>query len=184
MRLLALDISLTATGVVDPDGNPDTLRPPKGMVGGERLAWWHQTFTVLLDQHQPTRIAVEAPYVGHRNNTLKLGELYGVFQLALTQHGRPIVITWVPPSSLKKAWTGSGNADKFTMRMAALKLDTRDDIDLLSSDAIDALALWHTTQWGMWDNPAGEPACGAPRGWPWGYLPCGCCNDGYGRHAR
>lgn len=31
------------------------------------------------------------------------------------------------------------------------------------------------------DNP---PACGAPKGWPWGYLPCGCRNDGYGRHVR
>lgn len=30
------------------------------------------------------------------------------------------------------------------------------------------------------DNP---PAAGAPKDWPWGYLPCGCCNDGYGRHV-
>ena len=27
-----------------------------------------------------------------------------------------------------------------------------------------------------------EPACGAPKNWPWGYLPCGCRNDGHGRH--
>ncbi len=31
------------------------------------------------------------------------------------------------------------------------------------------------------ENP---PACGAPKNWPWGYLPCGCRNDGYGRHIR
>lgn len=31
------------------------------------------------------------------------------------------------------------------------------------------------------DNP---PAAGAPKNWKWGYLRCGCCNDGYGRHAR
>lgn len=31
------------------------------------------------------------------------------------------------------------------------------------------------------DNP---PACGAAPNWPWGYLPCGCHNDGYGRHVR
>jgi Holliday junction resolvasome RuvABC endonuclease subunit len=161
MRLLALDLSLTASGVVDPDGNPDTLRPPKGMVGGERLAWWHQTFTVLLDQHQPTRIAVEAPYVGHRNNTLKLGELYGVFQLALTQHGRPVLVTWVPPSSLKKAFAGKGNASKAEMRAAALESVTLHQyvaIPGLDDNAIDALALWHTTRDGMWDNPAGDAA--------------------------
>lgn len=31
------------------------------------------------------------------------------------------------------------------------------------------------------DNPR---ACGAPEGWQWGYLPCGCRNDGYGNHVR
>lgn len=31
------------------------------------------------------------------------------------------------------------------------------------------------------DNP---PACGAPKGWRWGYLPCGCRNDGFGGHER
>lgn len=29
------------------------------------------------------------------------------------------------------------------------------------------------------DNP---PAVGAPKNWLWGYLPCGCRNDGYGNH--
>lgn len=29
------------------------------------------------------------------------------------------------------------------------------------------------------DNP---PAVGAPKGWRFGYLPCGCRNDGTGRH--
>ena len=28
-----------------------------------------------------------------------------------------------------------------------------------------------------------EPCVGAPKGWKWGYLPCGCCNDGFGRHV-
>lgn len=31
------------------------------------------------------------------------------------------------------------------------------------------------------ENPA---AVGAPKNSRWGYLPCGCSNDGYGRHAR
>ena len=31
------------------------------------------------------------------------------------------------------------------------------------------------------DNPK---ACGAPEGSQWGYLSCGCSNDGYGRHLR
>jgi hypothetical protein len=31
------------------------------------------------------------------------------------------------------------------------------------------------------DNP---PAVGATKGWKYGYLPCGCHNDGKGNHAR
>lgn len=31
------------------------------------------------------------------------------------------------------------------------------------------------------DNPK---ACGAPAGSRWGYLPCGCSNDGHGKHVR
>jgi hypothetical protein len=31
------------------------------------------------------------------------------------------------------------------------------------------------------DNPK---AVGAPANARWGYLPCGCTNDGYGRHVR
>lgn len=27
-----------------------------------------------------------------------------------------------------------------------------------------------------------RPAVGAPKGWRWGYLTCGCRNDGYGYH--
>ena len=29
-----------------------------------------------------------------------------------------------------------------------------------------------------------EKAVGAPANWVHGYLPCGCCDDGQGRHVR
>lgn len=32
-------------------------------------------------------------------------------------------------------------------------------------------------------EPINQPACGAPKGWRFGYLPCGCRNDGTGRHV-
>lgn len=28
-----------------------------------------------------------------------------------------------------------------------------------------------------------KPAVGAPENWKWGYLPCGCRNDGFGHHV-
>jgi hypothetical protein len=173
MRLLALDLSLTASGVVDPDGNPDTLRPPKKMMGDDRLDWWRQTFTVLLDQHQPTRIAVEHPIGGFPSGAIELHALYGIFRMAVRDHGKPIPISWVWPSQLKKAWTGKGNATKGEMRVACRDwgVDAGDGDDGWGTmrlrpprtsphddNAIDALALWHTTRDGMWDNPAGDTA--------------------------
>ncbi len=157
MRLLALDLSLTASGVVDPDGNADTLKPPKGMIGGERLAWWHQTFVVLLDQHKPTRITVEKPFSRFPSVTEALNKLYGQFDTALVKYGKPVVMTWVPPSSLKKAWTGKGNATKDEMRYWFRHSFAYYPADL-DDNAIDALALWHTTRLGHWDNPAGDTA--------------------------
>jgi Holliday junction resolvasome RuvABC endonuclease subunit len=158
MRLLALDLSLTASGVVDPDGNADTLRPPKGVIDRERLAWWHQTFVVLLDQHKPTRIAIEQPFSRFPSVTAALNKLYGQFDTALVKYGRPVVITWVPPTSLKLKWAGSGKADKLAMRAAAITRLGKAAITDLDDNAIDALALWHTTRLGYWDNPAGDAA--------------------------
>ena len=146
-RLLAFDLSLTASGVVYPDGRPDTLKPPKGLVGPARLDWWGQTFEVILADAKPTRIVVEQPYVGHRNNTLKLGELYGVFNRCVHRATPTPVTTWVPPSTLKKAWTGSGKATKADM---AWELGRRLGIWVATSDdAVDALALWHLCREGV-----------------------------------
>lgn len=38
---------------------------------------------------------------------------------------------------------------------------------------------WHDGE--RLDNPK---SAGAPDGWRWGYLPCGCRHDGFGGHAR
>jgi hypothetical protein len=48
------------------------------------------------------------------------------------------------------------------------------------SDRADAVRSRPESQPSYMDNPK---AVGAPAGWPWGYLPCGCRNDGFGNHA-
>lgn len=147
-RLLALDLSLTASGVVDPDGQAETLRPPKGLTGAFRLEWWHTSFRVLLDQYQPDQIVIEKGFAGMRgDSTGKLQQQVGVFLLAVQQHGRPIVITWVPPATLKKAWTGFGNATKDQMRASALFYGH--NCVALDDNAIDAFALWSCCRAGM-----------------------------------
>lgn len=59
-------------------------------------------------------------------------------------------------------------------------------LHLASEELKDALEDAHGAV-----KPKGEPsrmdnapAVGAPKYWKWGYLPCGCMNDGYGRHVR
>lgn len=147
VRLIAFDLSLTASGYVSPSGEADTLKPPKGLVGPARLDWWGQTFEVILADAKPTRIVVEQPYVGHRNNTLKLGELYGVFNRCVHRATPTPVTTWVPPSTLKKAWTGQGNSPKEAMSRSATFRGF--DVKGLDDNAVDALALWHLCREGV-----------------------------------
>lgn len=76
-----------------------------------------------------------------------------------------------------------------------------------AADIDDYVGKWHTTpddrvplaqylgltwnEFRRWGERSELPrfldhskACGAPDGSRWGYLPCGCSNDGYGGHVR
>lgn len=150
-RILALDVSLTATGVTHPDGLSDTLRPPKKLMGDARLAWWAETFHVLVSDANAQRIVIESPFNHgtHGASTLKLGEVYGVLKVELSR-GRDHVQTWVPPKKLKKMWTGNGNADKELMRAYAIERGL--SVAGLDHNAIDSLALWVCAHQGLWDE--------------------------------
>lgn len=157
VRLLALDVSLNSTGVCYPSGQIARLCPPKGARGGERLAWWADTFHDLLATTQPTRLVVEAPTPGNRNrgNTAaKLAELYGILWAELHRYG-PCLLTLVPASTLKKQATGNGRADKDAMRSAAMQStlhdpsDTYEMIKAANDDEIDAWWLWTLTRQGV-----------------------------------
>lgn len=150
-RILALDVSLTATGVTRPDGLADTLRPPSKMMGDDRLAWWAETFHVLVADSRAQHIVIESPFNHgtHGASSLKLGEVYGVLKVELARAGTHVQ-TWVPPKKLKKAWTGNGNADKELMRAAAVERGL--SVAGLDHNAIDALALWVCAHQGLWDE--------------------------------
>ena len=120
-RLLALDVSLNATGIVYPDGRIDCLRPPKALRGGDRLLWWSTTWAVTLQDARPDRIVIEQPFAGkiRGDSTAKLQQAYGVLLAEIARNCPTAVVTWVPPATLKKAATGKGNATKAEMSVEA-----------------------------------------------------------------
>ena len=137
MRILALDLSLTATGVALPTGDAERLSAPYGPGEPlERLTW-------LRDQVMRRVLAgvdlvvLEGFSYGSKGSTID--QIYGLgwlVRVALHDHG--VVYVTVPPSSLKKYATGSGNAKKPDMRMELFK---RMGVDEKDDNKVDALWL-------------------------------------------
>lgn len=145
-RLLALDLSITATGVVTPWGyNPDgsmsdlqlstittklagdlRLSEIKGKVYKhvfefERVDW------VIMEDLPPTRAF----------STAKLGMVHGAVRTMLIEQGVPYLA--VPPSSVKRFATGKGTSPKPDLRMALYK---RTGLDVADDNQVDAAWLW------------------------------------------
>ena len=125
MRVVGLDLSLTATGIAVEDGTCTVKVRTTGM---QRLA---DVRDIVLDAYQPR--FERPPDFGHlfviegysmgtarqSSHAHGLGELGGVIRLALWEAGVPYVD--VPPACLKKYATGKGNANKEAVLIAAVK---------------------------------------------------------------
>ncbi len=94
--------------------------------------------TEIIDQYQPTEMAIEAPFHGKNiQSMLKLGRAQGV-AIAAALH-KQIVVQEYSPKKIKLAVTGNGNASKEQVAaMVDQLVSSRIDRDLL--DATDALA--------------------------------------------
>jgi crossover junction endodeoxyribonuclease RuvC len=144
VQVLGLDLSLTATGYVLPNGTTGLLKPGSRR-GMERLAWLREQ---ILDLVLPaTIVAVEGYSYGSHSSSFDLGELGGVIRLAL--HDAGIQYLDVAPAVLKGFATGKGNANKNEVLASAIK---RLGYDGTSSDEADAL----------WLRAAVLAACGEP----------------------
>jgi len=121
MRIVALDLSLTATGVaVWTSGVETTLRvnsPPNSMRGMRRLEW-HLREVVALSIGADL-VVLEGYAFARPNQAHQIGELGGVIRLAL--HTRRLPYVEVAPSALKKYATGKGNAPKEMVLVEAVK---------------------------------------------------------------
>lgn len=130
-RVLALDLSVTATGVALPDGTTQTLatRPGDGDLRYDAIA----DYISHAAQFRRADIAVIEGPVVRSSAAIAIGMLHGVVRRELRKIGVPYVL--VPPATLKAYATGKGNADKTQMAIAALKRTGREFADDNQCDA-------------------------------------------------
>jgi crossover junction endodeoxyribonuclease RuvC len=77
----------------------------------DKLRYIFEQVQDLIRQHQPTEMAIEAPFFGKNvQSMLKLGRAQGVAIAAGMVNG--LVITEYMPKKIKRAITGNGNASK------------------------------------------------------------------------
>lgn len=148
-RVLALDLSLTATGLATPDGELTTIN--NGRKGMQRLALIRDAILVHVDQ--VILVAIEGYAFGRPNQAAHLGELGGIIRLALYERG--ITYVDIPPASAKKYATGRGTATKADMRMALFQ---RTQIDERDDNAVDAWWLRAMTLDHLGHPPVAMPA--------------------------
>ena len=114
---LGIDPSPRSTGLalVGTDGICEValVTPPKGCLGAARLAWHRNTLREFLKGRNVVGAAVEGPSLGSTNRADDLGQIRGIYLLAIADLG--LVPAVVAPTSLKKFGGGGGGASKEKM---------------------------------------------------------------------
>jgi Holliday junction resolvasome RuvABC endonuclease subunit len=142
VKIYGLDLSLASTGIACNAGWSDTLKPPAKLRGHERMAW-------LLEQIRDhvrfaDLVVVEGPSYGNQGQQRQSGhhERAGLWWLtthALWRAGTPVAVA--PPASVKKFATGSGNAKKDDVLLAAARRFDWFDGDNNAADSVWLAAL-------------------------------------------
>ncbi len=149
MKVIGLDLSITATGVADPDGKTSTIKP--GSTGDRRLVEIRDTVGVAATGCDLVVIEDLPPIRAHALSIL--GMVHGAVRTTLLIWEIPYVL--VPPGSVKKYATGKGTATKPDMRMALFQ---RADLDLRDDNQVDA---WWLRAMAL--DHYGQPVMGLPR---------------------
>jgi Holliday junction resolvasome RuvABC endonuclease subunit len=150
LRILALDLSITATGVCLPDGTTHTIAT-NAKDADRRLQYIVDHVGVALGEGSDGRhddvdlVVIEGPVV-RSSAAVIIGMVHGAVRLRLLDFDTPY--TLVTPATLKAYATGKGNADKTAMAMAAYKRAGREFADDNQCDAfwLRAAALDHYGQ--------------------------------------
>lgn len=136
-RVLAIDPSLTASGVAHPGGGT-CLWTPGDLRGTDRLSYLHTLCSNILEHVKPDVVVLEGYSYASKNQAHQMGELGAALRLAIWWAKVPCVV--IPPAVLKKAATGKGNATKPDMRMALFQ---RAGVDIRDDNEVDAAWLRH-----------------------------------------
>lgn len=126
-NILALDLSIAATGVAFPDGTLDTIHTSSADTDDHRVDEIAEAITYALATPTVDLVVMEGG-VFLSQAAFRLGMVHRAARVVVREAGLPYAL--VPPSSLKKYASGKGNASKADMRLALFKragLDERDD---------------------------------------------------------
>ena len=139
---VGVDQALRKLGVaVIVDGQMAVLtapQTPEKLKGAPRLAWLSATLRSILKPYtHADATALEGQSFGSISREGALGEISGVVQVVLLElYKEPPLV--VPPTTLKRFVTGSGNATKKIMRRATMQYW---GLDIPNDDCCDAHGL-------------------------------------------
>lgn len=148
LRILGLDLSMTATGICLPDGATRTVKTnPKH--GDRRLQHIVDQVGLALSEGPDSIgdgvdvVVMEEAPPGLKGPAIKaIHMVHGAVRLRLIDFGTPYVV--INPTTLKGYATGSTSADKTALAMAAYKRAGREFTDDKGGDQCDAWWLRHT----------------------------------------
>lgn len=138
LRVLALDLSICATGYALPDGQTGTFKGP--WKGDWRLV---ALKSAVAGHADAIDLAVIEDLPTHAKSAGITGMVHGAVRTVLMELGVPYVL--ITPATLKAYATGKGNADKTAMAIAALKRTGREFPDDNQCDA--AWLRWAALDW-------------------------------------
>ncbi len=133
---------VTGYGVISGEQAPidfGCIRPPPSLSLGERYKIIFDAIEILIEEHQPTAIAIESQFVlKNPQSAIKLGMAKGMALLAAAKKGIPVYE--FAPKKAKLAVVGNGRATKQQVQKMIQSL-LRLPLPPEPEDASDALAL-------------------------------------------
>lgn len=138
MRIIGLDLSLSATGVADLYEGSCLLRtisPPRGMVGEERLVWLQGDILGRI-AFGDSVVVEEIAYSRVQGGAFERGALHWMVRCGLVRRG--IRFFLCPATTLKLFATGKGNAEKSMMLREVYR---RWGVEAADDNQADAAAL-------------------------------------------
>jgi Holliday junction endonuclease RuvC (EC 3.1.22.4) len=155
MRVLGLDPGMATTGfaLIEVDGNAPPrpidygiIQTNKDLPTGDRLAVLYRDMQLVLQQGQPTIVAMEKLFFYRMGNLIPIAQARGVILLALAQRG--LTPQEYSPPQVKLALTGHGRASKTEVQAAVVRELNLPHVPR-PDDCADALAIaltyWFTS---------------------------------------